>query len=353
MKQQFERELTPQVREKMRKNLVYMALISITMMFAGLVSAYIVSMGGAFWLKTPFPSDFFVSTTLIVVSSATFLLAVRFAKQGNKQNLLIAICTTLLLGIGFAVFQFRGYADLVDRGIYFAGSKILVSDGRYGDYFTLKYKNKHLLVDGNDYLIDGKIIDHQTKARIQQIGQLFDKADEPNGLNTVVNYGTEYMLFYEGKPLLFLNESFMLPDGKLLESNDLYRLKMWAVHLRDGRGDFYAKGTFGQDFHIFYKSKELSYKDRSLHLGDQKLSPYLLNKAMDSADNASSFLYIITFMHLLHVIGTVLFMARTVSFSFLGKYTQGDTIGLRATGIFWHYLTALWLFLFVFLIFIH
>ncbi|HLU87495.1 MAG TPA: cytochrome c oxidase subunit 3, partial [Taishania sp.] len=92
---------------------------------------------------------------------------------------------------------------------------------------------------------------------------------------------------------------------------------------------------------------------RALYLEDQKLSPYLLNKAMDSADTASSFLYIITFLHLLHIVFTLAFMIRTVSYSFLGRYTEGDTVGLRATGIFWHFLGALWLFLLLFLLFIH
>jgi len=353
MKEQFELELPLEVREKMRKNLVYAALVSITMMFAGLVSAYIVSMGGSFWLKTPLPIPFFISTALIVISSLTFVLSVRVAKQNNKKKLCIFISTTLLLGISFAIYQFKGYSQLVDKGIYFAGSKILVSDGRYGDYFTLKYKGKHLMVEGNDYLIDGKVIDVETKQQIQAVGKQFILAEEPTGLNSIVGYGKDFILFYERQPLSYINGKLMLPDGRILEANDLYRLKMWATHIKDGRGDFFAKGTFGKDFNIFYKGKELTYKDRTLHSGEQKLSPYLLNKAMDSADNASSFLYIITFLHLLHVIGTMLFMIRTVSYSFLGKYTQGDSIGLRATGIFWHFLTALWLFLFSFLIFIH
>jgi len=353
MKEQFERELSPQVREKMRKNLVYAALVSITMMFAGLVSAYIVSMGGAFWLKIPLPIPFFVSTTLIVLSSFTFVLSVRYAKKNDKKKSLIFVITTFLLGIAFAIYQFKGYTQLVDKGIYFAGSKILVSDGRYGDYFTLKYKGKHLIVEGNDYLIEGKIISQETKQEIQSIGTQFIEADQPMGLNNISGYGQNFTLFYERQPLSYINGKLMLPEGQILEANDLYRLRMWATHIRDGRGDFFAKGEFGKDFHVFYKGKELSYKDRTLHVGDQKLSPYLLNKAMDSADNASSFLYIITFLHLLHVIGTLIFMIRTISYSLKGKYTQDDTIGLRATGIFWHYLTALWLFLLLFLLFIH
>ena len=50
---------------KAKKNLVYVAMLSIIMLFGGLTSAYIVSMGDSFWLKlsvSAWPKVFFVST---------------------------------------------------------------------------------------------------------------------------------------------------------------------------------------------------------------------------------------------------------------------------------------------------
>lgn len=353
MREQFEAELTPELKEKVKKNLVYASLVSISMVFAGLVSAYIVSMGGSFWLKTPFPTPFFISTACIVLSSITFILSARAARANNKKNLIILISTTFLLGIGFVVFQFKGYGELVNRGVYASANRILVNEGRYGDYYTLKYKGKYLVVNGNDYLIEGRKVDAKTKEAIREIGKQLENADRTDGLKNIKGYGTDFVLLYDSEPVAYLNHELVLPDGTIIGSHDLYRLRTWAEHIRDGRGDFFVKGEFGKDFHVYYKSKELSYKNRSLYLGDQKLSPYLLNKAMDSSDTASSYLYVITFLHLLHIVFTLLFMIRTVSYSFLGKYTNGDSIGLRATGIFWHFLGALWIFLLLFLLFIH
>lgn len=353
MRQQYEAELTPEIKEKVKKNLVYVSLISITMVFAGLVSAYIVSMGGSFWLKTPFPTAFYVSTALILLSSVTFVMSVKAAEAKNKQKLSILISITFLLGVGFVISQFKGYGELVDKGVYASANRILVNEGRYGDYYSLKFKGKYLIVEGNDYLIDGKKVDEKTKNEISSIGKQLDQADKENGLKNIKGYGTDFVLLYESEPLTYLNGELMLPDGKIIGSHDLYRLRTWAEHIRDGRGDFFVKGDFGKDFHVYFKSTELQYKDRALYLGDKKLSPYLLNKAMDSADTASSFLYIITFLHLLHIVFTILFMIRTVSFSFSGKYTNRDAIGLKATGIFWHFLDALWIFLLLFLLFIH
>ncbi|MCO5258853.1 MAG: cytochrome c oxidase subunit 3 [Crocinitomicaceae bacterium] len=353
MRQEFEQELSPEIREKLRKNLVYAAIGSIIMVFAGLISAYIVSMGDAFWLKGPLPMPFYVSTVLILISSVTFSLSVKVAKAQNKKMLMLFISITFLLGIGFIYSQFQGYKQLVDRGFYAGSSRILVSDGRYGDFYTLKYKGKFLIVDGNDYLIDGKIIDSATKSSIQAFGKQLEKADAKNGINNLTGYGTDFVLYFESEPLAYLDNKLTLPDGTVVGDHDLYRLRKWAEHIRDGRGDFFAKGKYGEDFVVYYKSVPLNYKDRTFYKGDQKLSPYLINKSMDSADTASSYIYVITFLHLLHIIATLLFMIRTVTFSFLGKYTNGDTIGLKATGIFWHFLDILWLFLLLFLLFIH
>lgn len=47
----FSNELSPEIRVKMKKNLLYVGIFSIVMLFAGLTSAYYVNMGAPFgWL---------------------------------------------------------------------------------------------------------------------------------------------------------------------------------------------------------------------------------------------------------------------------------------------------------------
>lgn len=353
MKQNFENELAPEVKEKMKKNLVYIGIFSVIMLFAGLTSAYYVSMSDSFWLKTPFPQAFFISTALILISSLTFIIAVRAAKKQQSGTLKIAIVTTLLLGIGFVYFQFKGYKALVENGVVFIGKNIIVNEGRYGDYYTLKYKGNHLEIDGNNYYLEGKVASEVQKSAISNFSKQFVGAAEKNGLNNIQNYGKEFILLYKDQPLTYLNGKLMLPDGQELEYLDLSRLGMFAQHLKDGRGDFFVKGEIGKDFRIYYKGTELTYKDRALYKGNQKLSPYLQNSASSTPDTANSYLYLITFLHLMHITVTLIFMIKTVSYSFLGKYSNGDTIGLRATGIFWHFLGLLWVYLLLFLLFIH
>lgn len=353
MKESYESELTPQVKEKLKKNLVYIAIISIVMLFGGLTSGYIVSMGDNFWLKFPFPKPFIISTVLIVISSFTFLLAIRFAKQNKMAMLKVFMSITMILGIGFIYFQFKGYGKLVENGIFFSSNRIMVNEGRYGDYYSLKVNGNHLVVDGNDYFLEGKEATPAQKKKISEFATQFIEADAIHGLSKVKNYGKDIVMLYKDEPLTLLNEKLMLPNGDVLKSHDLYRLKFFAYHLKDGRGDFYIKGKFGKDFQVYFKNEKLDYKDRSLYKGNQKLNAYLQNSAMDAPDTASSYLYILTFLHLLHIIVTLLFMFKTVTYSFSGKYNSEDTLGLRVTAIFWHFLGLLWLFLLLFLLFIH
>ncbi len=152
----MEPQFDPAVKEKMKKNLVYVGIFSVIMLFAGFTSAYIVLMGDSFWLKYPMPMFFWYSTATVAISSVTFILAIRAAKQ-NKQLLLKTLMgATTLLGALFIFFQFKGYGELIDKGFYAANNHIMVVDGKYGTYFEVLMNNKKVDVYCNDYLIDGK-----------------------------------------------------------------------------------------------------------------------------------------------------------------------------------------------------
>ena len=152
----YEKEMDPLVKEKMKKNLVYVGIFSIVMLFAGFTSAYIVTMGDSFWLKYPLPSGFWQSTSCILLSSLSFILAIYAARKDKQGRLKSFMATTLLLGLGFIYFQFKGYNQLIDSGIHPVNNHVIVTDGRYGDYFKVKYKENFIAVDGNKFTCNGK-----------------------------------------------------------------------------------------------------------------------------------------------------------------------------------------------------
>lgn len=352
MQKDFDKELSPEVREKMKKNLVYVGIISVFMLFAGFTSAYIVSMGDAFWLKFDLPSAFYVSTAVIILSSITFELAKYFVRKNILYGLKIFILLTFLLGASFVYFQWRGYVQMTKNGAHAFNNHIIVTEGRYGDYFELKYKGDYLEVNGNDFYLKGKAIDPEAMKAIQSFLQPFEKI-ERNKPYFLKNYGKEVELFYELSPLKEINGELVKPDSTALTYVELLRLRDLAINIGDGRGDFFVKGKYGVDFDIYFKGKALAYENRTLKYNGQPLDKYMQIKAMDSSDQATHYLYLITFVHLLHILISLLYLIKLVKNSFTGVYTSSDYISLKVGSIFWHFLGVLWVYLLLFLLFIH
>ena len=115
------------VKEKTYKQMLWVSMISMTMMFAGLTSAYVVSKNREDWVSFELPSSFYISTLLIVLSSLTFYLAKRFVNSIDSSRTTMFLVFTLLLGLGFVYFQFQGFKQLMELGLYFTGKESNVS----------------------------------------------------------------------------------------------------------------------------------------------------------------------------------------------------------------------------------
>jgi cytochrome c oxidase subunit 3 len=115
-----------QAKRKSAKPMLWVSMISMTMLFAGLTSAYVVSRKRDDWVSFDLPRAFYISTLLIVLSSITFMLAKRFIKHNKLQLTSLLLVSTLFLGIGFVFFQIQGFQALFDAGLYFAGEQSTV-----------------------------------------------------------------------------------------------------------------------------------------------------------------------------------------------------------------------------------
>jgi cytochrome c oxidase subunit 3 len=105
------------------KLLLLFAMISMTMMFAGITSAFVVSKSRADWLKDfQLPNAFYWSTLLIIFSSVTFHLAKKAIKKDDINTTTKYLLVTLASGIGFVVLQFVGFGQIVANGYYFTGA---------------------------------------------------------------------------------------------------------------------------------------------------------------------------------------------------------------------------------------
>jgi cytochrome c oxidase subunit 3 len=114
-------------KKKSAKPMLWVSMISMVMFFAGLTSAYVISMKREDWVAFDLPDAFYISTFLIVASSITLILSQRFLKKDKRQLSLIMVVITLLLGIGFVWQQYVGFNQLKSIGLFFTGPESTVS----------------------------------------------------------------------------------------------------------------------------------------------------------------------------------------------------------------------------------
>ena len=126
---------------KAKKMMLWFGMISITMTFAGLTSAFIVSSSRPDWLDSfVLPNWFTISTISIVFSSIFFQLAkfrldkyVRVSLPENiniyieRNNVNILLVLTILTAIVFIVSQFLGFNEIISLGYYFTGPESSVT----------------------------------------------------------------------------------------------------------------------------------------------------------------------------------------------------------------------------------
>jgi cytochrome c oxidase subunit 3 len=108
-------------KRKAAKPLLWIGIVSIVMLFAGLTSAYVVRAQNGNWQVFDLPPILIISTAIIITSSLTMMLAQRAIKKDNNQLTSIYLFLTLLLGFSFFYTQFYGWRELSQQGIYFAG----------------------------------------------------------------------------------------------------------------------------------------------------------------------------------------------------------------------------------------
>jgi cytochrome c oxidase subunit 3 len=235
-----------EARDRASKNILWLGIISIVMMFGGLTSAYIVSKADNFWVKINMPTAFWVSTAIILLSSVTINMALSAAKKNNYSGVKLFTILTFALGIGFGVSQWMGWGQLVDNGSYFVGN--------------------------------------------------------------IINSDKEFVL----------------------------------------------EGEYGKDFTIFYKGQELAYDEGNFKLENGKtLSASQSAKLLESRNTASSYLYLLTFLHVVHLLGGLLYLLGLLFGAFKRKFNEHNHLKIKLCSTYWHFLGGLWIYLFLFLLFIH
>jgi len=95
-----------------QKFMMWVAMGSMSMAFAGLTSGYVVREAQGNWRYFSLPLTFWVSTVAIAVSSITMIFTVKAFKNREMPKFRTMITVTLLLGVLFGVLQYAGFYQL-------------------------------------------------------------------------------------------------------------------------------------------------------------------------------------------------------------------------------------------------
>ncbi|MFT6998673.1 MAG: cytochrome c oxidase subunit 3 [Cryomorphaceae bacterium] len=113
-------------------------------------------------------------------------------------------------------------------------------------------------------------------------------------------------------------------------------------------------GVYGEDYTISYQGQELVYVDGEYYLPNDELKEKPLTDEIAVYSNSTaSYIYILSFVHLMHVLGGILFLAGILIASQVGKKKRLSNLRLRLGSIYWHFVDGLWLYLLFFLLLIH
>lgn len=105
-----------------KKFALWLFLVTIVMIFAGLTSAYIVRASEGNWLEYELPTIFWFTSGIVILSSVCLQYAYASAKKDNLLGLRLGMISSLVLGIAFLVGQWYSWVALVDEGVFLVGN---------------------------------------------------------------------------------------------------------------------------------------------------------------------------------------------------------------------------------------
>jgi len=101
-----------------KKFSLILLMVGMLMLFAGLTSAVLVRRGEGNWFQFDLPVQFIYSTIVVLLSSFTMWMAYKSAKADEIGRTKLLLTSTLIIGSLFVLFQYQGWMDLANRGIF-------------------------------------------------------------------------------------------------------------------------------------------------------------------------------------------------------------------------------------------
>jgi heme/copper-type cytochrome/quinol oxidase subunit 3 len=113
-------------------------------------------------------------------------------------------------------------------------------------------------------------------------------------------------------------------------------------------------GTYGTDYTITYNGEVLQEDGGEFYSPSDALKANPLSKNFKEKFNtAGALICVLIFLHIAHLCLGLIYLIVNVVRLFKGVINRGNSISLRAAGMYWHFMGILWLYLFFFLFFLY
>jgi cytochrome c oxidase subunit 3 len=86
--------------------------------------------------------------------------------------------------------------------------------------------------------------------------------------------------------------------------------------------------------------------------GDINYLEPINDRINDTFNISGSFLYLLSGLHIIHLLGGIIWLLVLLVKAFFGKISAQNALSLELGSIYWHFLDILWIYLFLFLLLI-
>lgn len=113
-------------------------------------------------------------------------------------------------------------------------------------------------------------------------------------------------------------------------------------------------GNYGTDYTVQRLGQTLVKQGDEYFLPEDTGFEHPLNPEMGETFNAaSSYFYVLTYSHFAHLVGGLVALLVMALKAFRGRYGEAEHQGLWAGTWYWHFLAGLWVYLLLFLAYVH
>jgi cytochrome c oxidase subunit 3 len=110
-------------------------------------------------------------------------------------------------------------------------------------------------------------------------------------------------------------------------------------------------GTYGEDY-WFEMNNERLVKEGAEFYKPSDPSKAVTNTVMTTFNAFGAMLSVVIYVHIVHLIFGLIYLVINTVRIYKGRIHQGNTLSVYVSGMYWHFLGGLWLYLFYFLFFL-